>query len=162
MRESVRRRDHERDEEDKRRELQEIEDEKRRLEEEERIRKESKILNREGDDRKIAVKTTKLNFNISMKRNTLGGVDEEDEEENRKKRRVLVPLDYSDIEKRHYSDEEEMTTEERTALVKKLIDSIPSSQNELWSYRVRWEELDEVTKNTTAFINAFTKNLKNT
>ncbi|KAG1380752.1 hypothetical protein G6F60_004353 [Rhizopus arrhizus] len=143
MRESVRRRDHERDEEDKRRELQEIEDEKRRLEEEERIRKESKILNREGDDRKIAVKTTKLNFNISMKRNTLGGVDEEDEEENRKKRRVLVPLDYSDIEKRHYSDEEEMTTEERTALVKKLIDSIPSSQNELWSYRVRWEELDE-------------------
>jgi hypothetical protein len=162
MRESVRRRDHERDEEDKRRELQEIEDEKRRLEEEERIRKESKILNREGDDRKIAVKTTKLNFNISMKRNTLGGVDEEDEEENRKKRRVLVPLDYSDIEKRHYSDEEEMTTEERTALVKKLIDSIPSSQNELWSYRVRWEELDEVIKKYNGFYQCIYSNLKNT
>lgn len=144
MRENIRRRDHERDEEDKRREMQEIEDEKHRLEEEERIRKESKILNREADDGKIALKPTKLNFNISIKKNTLGGIDEDDEEENRKKRRVLVPLDYSDIEKRQYPDEEEMTTEERTAMVKRLIDSIPSSQNELWNYRVRWEELDEV------------------
>lgn len=143
MRENIRRRDHERDEEDKRREMQEIEDEKHRLEEEERIRKESKILNREADDGKIALKPTKLNFNISIKKNTLGGIDEDDEEENRKKRRVLVPLDYSDIEKRQYPDEEEMTTEERTAMVKRLIDSIPSSQNELWNYRVRWEELDE-------------------
>ncbi|CAO3673690.1 unnamed protein product [Rhizopus stolonifer] len=143
MRENIRRRDHERDEEDKRREMQEIEDEKHRLEEEERIRKESKILNREADDGKIALKPTKLNFNISIKKNTLGGIDEDDEEENRKKRRVLVPLDYSDIEKRQYSDEEEMTTEERTAMVKRLIDSIPSSQNELWNYRVKWEELDE-------------------
>ncbi|RCH85486.1 hypothetical protein CU097_009608, partial [Rhizopus azygosporus] len=85
--------------------------------------KESKILNREGEDGKIAVKTTKLNFNISIKRNTLG--------------------DYSDIDNRQYSDDEEMTVEERTARLKKLIDSIPSSQNELWNYRVRWEELDE-------------------
>lgn len=144
MRENVRRREHERDEEDRRREQQEIEEEKRRQEEEERIRKESKILNREGEDGKIAVKTTKLNFNISIKRNTLGGVDEEEEEESKKKRRVLVPLDYSDIDNRQYSDDEEMTVEERTARLKKLIDSIPSSQNELWSYRVRWEELDEV------------------
>lgn len=144
MRENARRREHERDEEDRRREQQEIEEEKRRQEEEERIRKESKILNREGEDGKIAVKTTKLNFNISIKRNTLGGVDEEEEEESKKKRRVLVPLDYSDIDNRQYSDDEEMTVEERTARLKKLIDSIPSSQNELWSYRVRWEELDEV------------------
>ncbi|KAI9267867.1 hypothetical protein BY458DRAFT_437048 [Sporodiniella umbellata] len=143
IRENIRRRDHERDEEDKRREVQEMEEEKIRMEEEERIRKESKILNREADDGKIALKTKKLNFNISIKRNTLGGVDEDDEEENRKKRRVLVPLDYSDLEKRHYSDEEEMTNEERTAMVKKLIDSIPSSQNELWSYPVKWDELDE-------------------
>ncbi|CEG67300.1 hypothetical protein RMATCC62417_03750 [Rhizopus microsporus] len=143
MRENVRRREHERDEEDRRREQQEIEEEKRRQEEEERIRKESKILNREGEDGKIAVKTTKLNFNISIKRNTLGGVDEEEEEESKKKRRVLVPLDYSDIDNRQYSDDEEMTVEERTARLKKLIDSIPSSQNELWNYRVRWEELDE-------------------
>lgn len=146
MRESQRRREEERDEEDRRREVQEAEDEHARLEEEERRRKDSRLLNREADDGKIALKPTKLNFNMPIKRNTLGGADEDEEEEAKKKRRVLVPLDYGDIDqvKTDYEDEEPMSSEERQRRVKQLIDSIPSSQEDLWKYTVKWDELNEV------------------
>lgn len=147
MRESVRRREAERDEEDKRREIHEIEQEKLRLEEEEREKKESKFLNREADDGKIALKPRKLNFNLPIKRNTLGGGDEDDEEEAKKKRRVLVPLDYGDIDnvKTNYDDEEDedLSAEERARKVKDLITSIPSSQTDLWAYPVKWDELNQ-------------------
>ncbi|KAG1113774.1 hypothetical protein G6F42_014371 [Rhizopus arrhizus] len=145
MRESQRRREEERDEEDRRREIQEAEDEKARLEEEERRRKDSRFLNREADDGKIALKPTKLNFNMPIKRNTLGGADEDEEEEAKKKRRVLVPLDYGDIDqvKTDYEDEEPLSSEERQRRVKDLIDSIPSSQEDLWKYSVKWDELNE-------------------
>ncbi|KAI8088198.1 hypothetical protein BDF21DRAFT_334381 [Thamnidium elegans] len=146
MRESIRRRESERDEEDRRRELQEIEQEKIRLEEKERQKKESKFLNREADDGKIALKTRKLNFNLPIKRNTLGGGDEDDEEEAKKKRRVLVPLDYGDIDnvKTNYEEEEQhLSTEERAKKVKELISSIPSSQADLWAYTIKWDELDQ-------------------
>lgn len=148
MRESQRRREEERDEEDRRREIQEAEDEKARLEEEERRRKDSRFLNREADDGKIALKPTKLNFNMPIKRNTLGGADEDEEEEAKKKRRVLVPLDYGDIDqvKTDYEDEEPLSSEERQRRVKDLIDSIPSSQEDLWKYSVKWDELNEVTR----------------
>ncbi|KAL9552128.1 hypothetical protein MBANPS3_003935 [Mucor bainieri] len=145
MRESQRRREEERDEEDRRREAQEAQDEHARLEEEERRRKDSRFLNREADDAKIALKPTKLNFNMPIKRNTLGGADEDEEEEAKKKRRVLVPLDYGDIDqvKTDYEDEEPMSAEERQRRVKQLIDSIPSSQEDLWKYAVKWDELNE-------------------
>lgn len=150
MRESIRRREAERDEEDRRRELQEIEQEKVRSEEKERQKKESKFLNREADDGKIALKTRKLNFNLPIKRNTLGGGDEDDEEEAKKKRRVLVPLDYGDIDnvKTNYEEEDEedqqhLSTEERAKKVKDLISSIPSSQADLWAYTIKWDELDQ-------------------
>lgn len=152
LRESIRRREHERDEEDKRREAHEMEEERVRLEEEERQKKDSKFLNREADDGKIAIKPKKLNFNLPIKRNTLGGGDEDDEEE-AKKRRVLVPLDYGDIEnvKTSYDDDEEegygntqeLSEEERAKKVKELITSIPSSQTDLWSYSVKWDVMDE-------------------
>lgn len=146
MRETQRRREDERDEEDRRREIQEAQDEKSRLEEEERRKKDSRFLNREADDGKIALKPTKLNFNMPMKRNTLGGADEDEEEEAKKKRRVLVPLDYGDIDqvKTDYDDEEPLSSEERARRVKDLIDSIPSSQEDLWKYTVKWDELNEV------------------
>ncbi|CAO3650543.1 unnamed protein product [Mucor fragilis] len=145
MRESQRRREEERDEEDRRREIQEADDEQARLEEEERRRKDSRLLNREADDGKIALKPTKLNFNMPIKRNTLGGADEDEEEEAKKKRRVLVPLDYGDIDqvKTDYDDEEPLSSEERQRRVKQLIDSIPSSQEDLWKYTVKWDELNE-------------------
>jgi hypothetical protein len=143
MREMQRRREEERDEEDRRRELQEIEDEKARLEEEELRKKDSRFLNRENDDTKIAIKSTKLNFNLAIKRNTLGSAEDEEEEEAKKKRRVLVPLDYGDI-KPEDEEQEDLTEEERARRVKYLIDSIPSSQNELWEYSVKWDVLTEV------------------
>lgn len=149
MRESIRRRESERDEEDKRREIHELEEEKIRLEQEERQKKESKFLNREADDGKIALKPRKLNFNLPIKRNTLGGGDEDDEEEAKKKRRVLVPLDYGDIDnvKTNYDEEEEedqnLSAEERAKKVKELISSIPSSQSDLWAYTIKWDELDQ-------------------
>lgn len=150
LRDSVRRRENERDEEDRRREAHEIEQERLRLEEEERQKKDSKNLNREADDGKIAIKPKKLNFNIPIKRNTLGGGDDDDEEDAKKKRRVLVPLDYSDVEnvKTEYNDDEDentenLTEEERAKKVKELITSIPSSQDDLWAYSVKWDVLDE-------------------
>ncbi|CEP15990.1 hypothetical protein [Parasitella parasitica] len=145
MRESQRRREDERDQEDRRREIQEIHDEKARLEEDERRKKDSRFLNREADDAKIALKPTKLNFNMPIKRNTLGGADEDEEEEAKKKRRVLVPLDYGDIDqvKTDYDEEIPLSDEERARKVKELIDSIPSSQEELWKYTVKWDELNE-------------------
>ncbi|KAI8344937.1 hypothetical protein BD560DRAFT_450608 [Blakeslea trispora] len=147
MREMQRRREEERDEEDRRREIQEIEMEKQRLEEEERRRKDSRLLQRDSDDAKIALKPTKLNFNLGIqKRNTLGGADEEEEEEAKKKRRVLVPLDYSELEQEVANSSEPahtMSAEERQQKVKRLIDSIPSSQQDLWNYSVKWSELNE-------------------
>ncbi|OAD06027.1 hypothetical protein MUCCIDRAFT_155224 [Mucor lusitanicus CBS 277.49] len=82
---------------------------------------------------------------MPIKRNTLGGADEDEEEEAKKKRRVLVPLDYGDIDqvKTDYEDEEPMSSEERQRRVKQLIDSIPSSQEDLWKYTVKWDELNE-------------------
>lgn len=159
MRETQRRREEERDEEDRRRELQEIEDERIRLEEEELRKKDSRFLNRENDDTKIAIKPTKLNFNLSIKRNTLGSAEDEEEEEAKKKRRVLVPLDYGDI-KPEEEEQEDLTEEERARRVKNLIDSIPSSQDELWKYSVKWEVLTEVKerKQTYGWI-PFVKNI---
>ncbi|KAI7905850.1 uncharacterized protein BX663DRAFT_483534 [Cokeromyces recurvatus] len=139
MREIQRRREDERDEEDRRREIQEIEEERQRQEEEEKHMRDNGYLNREGDEGKIALKPKKLNFNIPIKRNTLGGVDDDEEEEAKKKRRVLVPLDYGDIEE----TKEELSAEKRAKRVKELIDSIPSSQHDLWAYTVKWDEVDE-------------------
>lgn len=161
MRESQRRREEEKDEEDRRKEAQEIKEENARIEEEEKARlaeerrkqeieeqrrREGRFLNRdrEGEQAKIALKPTKLNFNIPIKRNTLGGADEDEEEEAKKKRRVLVPLDYGDLETSQENDTENLSAEEKTKKVKELIEMIPSSQQDLWAYDVKWNELDEV------------------
>ncbi|KAI8881728.1 hypothetical protein K501DRAFT_252596 [Backusella circina FSU 941] len=145
MREAITRRENERDEEDRRREVYEVEQEKRRAEEEEKQKKESRVLTRETDLGKIALKPTKLNFNLPIKRNANlgGGDDDDDDEDGNKKRRVLIPLDYSDIEMQQTEELPEISAEERAKRVKALIDSIPSSQQDLWSYQVKWDELDE-------------------
>jgi hypothetical protein len=146
MREAIIRRENERDEEDRRREMYEMEQERRRAEEEEKQKKDNRVLSRETELAKIALKPTKLNFNLPIKRNTNlgGGDDDDDDEDGNKKRRVLIPLDYSDIEMQQAEDLPEISTEERAKRVKQLIDSIPSSQQDLWSYQVKWDELDEV------------------
>ncbi|KAG0186161.1 hypothetical protein DFQ28_008246 [Apophysomyces sp. BC1034] len=145
LREGVRRREEERDEEDRRQEAFEIEEDRRRAEEEERMKQESLNVARQSEEvGKIAMKPTKLNFNLPIKRvaNMGSAEDEDDDEEGSgKKRRVLVPLDYGDD--LSLDDGSHLDREERVRRVKELIDSIPSSEQELWNWNVKWNELDE-------------------
>ncbi|KAI9025776.1 hypothetical protein CLU79DRAFT_833589 [Phycomyces nitens] len=143
-REDVKRREEERDDEDRRAEQHEIDEAKRRAEEEERVRRENKFLNREPDEiTKIEIKPRKLNFNLPIKRvpNMGGNEEEEDEEEGGKRKRVLVPLDYGDD--MTIDGSSHLDPEERAQRVKELIGSIPSSEQELWNWPVKWNELDE-------------------
>ncbi|KAI7860045.1 hypothetical protein BDC45DRAFT_495533 [Circinella umbellata] len=161
-REAIRRREDERDEEDRRLEEQEIEDERKRIEQKERLirqKEEEEERIREAEAKKkeeaprIAIKPTKISFNAPIKRHTvMGGGDEDDEDESARKRRVLVPLDYGDDEMMldHNETSEtsattssEMDPEERVKKVKELIDSIPSSEQELWNWNVKWDQVDE-------------------
>ncbi|KAL0090008.1 hypothetical protein J3Q64DRAFT_1393622 [Phycomyces blakesleeanus] len=143
-REDVKRREEERDDEDRRAEQHELDEARRQAEEEERARQETNVLNREPDEiTKIEIKPRKLNFNLPIKRvpNMGGNEEEEDEEEGGKRKRVLVPLDYGDdmtIDGTSHLD-----PEERAQRVKELIGSIPSSEQELWNWPVKWNELDE-------------------
>ncbi|KAI8381593.1 uncharacterized protein BYT42DRAFT_567103 [Radiomyces spectabilis] len=143
MRENVRRHEEDRDEEDRRAEAFEIEEKRRALEEEGRRRKEAEARQHAEEASRIAIKPTKLNFNMPIKRVTnMGtGEDDEDDEEGGKKRRVLVPLDYGD--ELTLDEAPHMDAEERTRRVKELIGSIPSSEQELWDWPVKWDELDE-------------------
>ncbi|KAI9266749.1 hypothetical protein BDA99DRAFT_506588 [Phascolomyces articulosus] len=172
-RELVRRREDERDEEDRRLEDQEIVDEQKRIEQKERMirqKQEEEQRQREEEAKKveetprIAIKPTKISFNAPIKRiSAMGGGEEEDEDEHGgRKRRVLVPLDYSDVEmaldsnNTNEDDEEgtsaeamkaagspEIDQEERAKKVKELINSIPSSEQELWNWSVKWDQVDE-------------------
>ncbi|KAL1935790.1 hypothetical protein VTP01DRAFT_4930 [Rhizomucor pusillus] len=146
-REVVRRREYERDEEDRRLEAQEIEEERRHREEMERSQRRDENEQRPQEG-KIALKPTKLNINMPIKRiSAMGGNDEdEDEESGGKKRRVLVPLDYGDDVM--LDESSHMDPEERVRLVKELIESIPSSEQELWQWSVKWDQLDDELVNT--------------
>ncbi|KAI8975328.1 hypothetical protein BDF20DRAFT_906703 [Mycotypha africana] len=167
MRELQRRREEEYDEEDRRKEIQEIEDakqreaeearrkdeEEKRKEEEAKRLKDSGFLTREGEQQKIALKPTKINFNMPLKRNTLATTEEDEEEEAKKKRRILVPLDYSELDQEKNSHTTSANTSntasasddavDKARQVKELIDSIPSEKEDLWKYPVRWDELNE-------------------
>lgn len=103
---------------------------------------------------KIALKPTKLNINMPIKRiSAMGGNEEdEDDEAGGKKRRVLVPLDYGDDVM--LDDSSHMDPEERVRLVKELIESIPSSEQELWRWPVKWDQLDDtlINKNLKPFV----------
>lgn len=59
----------------------------------------------------------------------------------KKKKRVLVPLDYGELE---HVDNAAGNPEERKKKVKELIDSIPASQEGLWNWQIKWDELDHV------------------
>jgi len=59
----------------------------------------------------------------------------------KKKKRVLVPLDYGELE---HVDNAAGNPEERKKKVKELIDSIPASQEGLWNWHIKWDELDHV------------------
>ncbi|KAI9312975.1 RNA binding motif protein 25, partial [Dichotomocladium elegans] len=76
---------------------------------------------------------------------------EDEDEEAGRKRRVLVPLEYDDEDvtmgEASASATSDMNPEERVRQIKELIDSIPSSEQELWSWPVKWEEVDDTLLN---------------
>lgn len=144
---AFRRREEELDEEDRRAEALEREDEARRTEQEKaRLQQDSAVIQASVEAPKIAIKPTKLSFNAPIKRiSAMGGAeDDEDDEQSGRKRRVLVPLDYGDDVA--LDDASHLDNEERVKLVKELIDSIPSSEQELWDWPVKYDQVDEVSK----------------
>ncbi|ORY93634.1 hypothetical protein BCR43DRAFT_478816 [Syncephalastrum racemosum] len=141
---AFRRREEELDEEDRRAEALEKEEEARRAEEEKARMQQDDAANLAAVEApKIAIKPTKLSFNTPIKRiSAMGGAeDDEDDEQSGKKRRVLVPLDYGDDVA--LDDASHLDNEERVKLVKELIDSIPSSEQELWNWPVKYDQVDE-------------------
>ncbi|KAG2182597.1 hypothetical protein INT44_005576 [Umbelopsis vinacea] len=131
----VRDREAQADDRDRKREQDELEDQRRREEEE--------IKSGKGLAAGAKIHT-KLSFGKAIKRraNLVGGEDDEDDDESAKrKKRVLVPLDYGELDHHDAAG----NPEERKRKVKQLIDSIPASQEGLWSWQIKWDELDNDT-----------------
>ncbi|KAI7876949.1 hypothetical protein K492DRAFT_172090 [Lichtheimia hyalospora FSU 10163] len=132
------------DENDRRLEAQEIE-ERRRAEEREREKQSASATpHMDENTPKIALKPTKLNLTVPIKRISAigGGEEDDDDDEAGRKRRVLVPLEYDDDDVT-YDDSSNVDPEERVRKIKELIDSIPSSEQELWAWPVKWDQVDE-------------------
>lgn len=133
----MREREQQADDRDRRREQEEIEEQKRREEEEIKSGKGLAV------GAKITPIHTKLSLGKVIKRraNLVGGEDDEDDDETaKKKKRVLVPLDYGELEHADGAGNQE----ERKKRIKELIDSIPASQEGLWNWDIKWKELDSV------------------
>ena len=92
----------------------------------------------------------KFNINIALKRRApvvASGEEEEEEDESAKrKRRVLVPLDYGDLEEAgaRKAAETASSTEDRKRRVLELVNEIPAEAEGLWKWGVRGDELDVV------------------
>ena len=86
------------------------------------------------------------------------GMDDEAEEKPKKK---LVPIEYSDEEgdqsseglgkrKRHSKtgsesmEDKKISAEERKKLTQELVNSIPTSKEEVFQYQLKWEQIDKV------------------
>ncbi|ORZ24103.1 hypothetical protein BCR42DRAFT_446075 [Absidia repens] len=101
---------------------------------------------------------TKIKSNISRqlpaKRASGLGGDDDDDEDGGRKRRVLIPLDYSGIENDGETEKQQdidnstvtgepVSEEERNKRIKELIASIPSSEDDLWAWNIRWDVLND-------------------
>lgn len=139
------------DENDRRLEAQEIE-ERRRAEEREREKQSASATPHTDENTpKIALKPTKLNLSVPIKRISAigGGEEDDDDDEAGRKRRVLVPLEYDDDDVT-LDGSSNVDPEERVRKIKELIDSIPSSEQELWAWPVKWDQVDEVRINVVS------------
>ncbi|CAO3623837.1 unnamed protein product [Cunninghamella echinulata] len=119
------------------------------------------------------LKTTKINLGQLPTKRMGGNLgDDDDDDDNGRKRRVLIPLDYSEIkdedtlmediqnqtttdqEQQQQQEEKEtqdipiLSEEERNKKIKELISSIPSSEDQLWKWDIRWDVLNEDVMNT--------------
>lgn len=75
---------------------------------------------------------------------TIGEVFNQDDDDNMEpKKRKLIPLDYDD-EKSTPGDKKLASAEEKRHRIKQLIESIPTAKEELYSYSVDWEIVDQV------------------
>lgn len=133
----LREREAQADDRDRRREHDEIEEQRRREEEEIKVGKGLAM------GAKITPIHTKISLGKAIKRraNLVGEDDEDDDEAAKKKKRVLVPLDYGELE--HYDTA--IHAEDRKKKIKELIESIPASQEGLWNWHIKWDELDKDT-----------------
>jgi hypothetical protein len=107
---------------------------------------------------------TKIKSNVArqlpVKRSSGLGGDDDDDDDNGRKKRVLIPLDYSGIdtsasEDTTMDDANPMSEEERNQKIKSLISSIPSSEDGLWAWPIRWDVLNDglVTEKLAPFVN---------
>ncbi|XP_014783634.1 RNA-binding protein 25 [Octopus bimaculoides] len=84
------------------------------------------------------------NTSFKKKRITVGDVfSQDDDSTDVVKKRKLVPLDY-DEEK---SEKKTTTAEEKRQLIKKLIEQIPTGKDELFSYHLDWNTVDQTLMN---------------
>ena len=67
---------------------------------------------------------------------------EEDSSSNQAPKRKLVPLDYSEEEKKAVATAK--SAEQKKKNIKSLIERIPTAKNELFAYTLDWECVDQV------------------
>ncbi len=69
----------------------------------------------------------------------------ETDEVEEKPKKMLVPIDYSDDEENApYTKDRRLSTEDKKKMVQNLVNSIPSSKEEVFKYTLRWEQMDSV------------------
>ncbi len=69
----------------------------------------------------------------------------ETDEVEEKPKKMLVPIDYSDDEENApYAKDRRLSTEDKKKMVQNLVNSIPSSKEEVFKYTLRWEQMDSV------------------
>ncbi|CAO3645687.1 unnamed protein product [Cunninghamella blakesleeana] len=108
------------------------------------------------------IKSTKISLGQLPTKRMGGnlGDDDDDEDGNGRKRRVLIPLDYSELkdedtmmednnnnettsEQQQQEDIPILTEEERNQKIKELISSIPSAEDQLWEWDIKWDVLND-------------------
>ena len=80
--------------------------------------------------------------NATKQKKGLGvfNTDEDDHEEGPKRKPITLPP----VEEDKQVESKKYTSEERKKLMKSLVDSIPTSKGDLFSYQIKWEYLDQV------------------
>ncbi|KAM0788418.1 hypothetical protein ACM66B_001555 [Microbotryomycetes sp. NB124-2] len=66
-----------------------------------------------------------------------------DDEDEGKRKRELIPLSYSDDEEDLKEQTAKMSRSERDRKAREIVDKVPKSKDGLWSYKMRWNVVDE-------------------
>ena len=68
----------------------------------------------------------------------------EDEEMEEKPKRKIIPIEYSEEEQQVVGRTNKISPEERKKKIQSLVNSIPTSKEELFCYELKWEAIDKV------------------